>query len=39
MVIFPRRLARRLRGVFRRHTLGITTRGTLPPLVFRAEQD
>jgi hypothetical protein len=39
MIIFPRRLAGRLRGVFRRLTLGITTRGTLPALVFRAEQD
>lgn len=38
MITFPRRLARRLRGVFRRNTLGISTRGILPPLFFHAEE-
>lgn len=37
MITISRHQARRLRGVFRRHTLGITHRGGIPPLVLRAE--
>jgi hypothetical protein len=36
MITITRRQARRLRGVFRRHVLGIAHRGTIPPLVLRA---
>jgi hypothetical protein len=35
MITLTRRQARRLRGVFRRHFLGIEHRGAIPPLVFR----
>src|SRR5207249_768602 len=37
MLTLTRRQARCLRGVFRRHTLGITSRGAVPPLVLRTE--
>ena len=33
MITFSRRQARRLRAVFRRHALGITHKGAVPPLV------
>lgn len=36
MITFPRSLARRFRGVYRRHALGISTRGILPPVFFHA---
>jgi hypothetical protein len=39
MITISRRDVRRLRSIFRRHVLGITTRGAVPPLVFRAEGD
>jgi hypothetical protein len=38
MITLTRRQARGLRGVFRRHHLGIGHKGIIPPLVFRAEQ-
>ena len=31
MITFPRRQARRLRSVFRRHALGLTHKGAMPP--------
>src|SRR4051812_41999036 len=37
MITITRRQARCLRGVFRRHILGIAHRGVIPPLVLRAE--
>ncbi len=37
MITITRRQARRLRAVFRRHALGITHKGLVPPLVFRAD--
>jgi hypothetical protein len=37
MISFSRQQGRRLRGVFRRHALGLNTRGIIPPLVFVAE--
>ena len=37
MITITRSQARRLRAVFRRHVLGISHRGTIPPLVLRAE--
>ena len=37
MITLTRRQARCLRGVFRRHALGITGKGPVPPLVLRAE--
>src|SRR4051794_3035959 len=37
MITLTRRQARRLRGVFRRHVLGIGHKGPVPPLVLRAE--
>ena len=37
MITITRRQARRLRGVFRRHVLGIAHKGGVPPLVFRAD--
>src|SRR5215217_3132366 len=37
MITITRRQARRLRAVFRRHVLGIAHRGSIPPLVFRAD--
>src|SRR6185312_15247146 len=37
MITITRCQARRLRAVFRRHVLGISHRGSIPPLVFRAE--
>ena len=39
MITLTRRQARRLRAVFRRHALGIAHRGSVPPLVFRADPD
>ena len=39
MITITRRQARRLRAVFRRHALGIAHRGSVPPLVFRADPD
>ena len=39
MITITRRQARRLRAVFRRHTLGITHKGLVPPLVFGADPD
>jgi hypothetical protein len=36
MITLLRRQARRLRGVFRRSVLGISPRGTIPPLIVRA---
>src|SRR3954471_7621972 len=39
MITSPRRQPRRLRAVFRRHPLGITHKGVVPPLVFRADPD
>jgi len=39
MITITRRQARRLRAVFRRHALGITHKGLVPPLVFRADPD
>ena len=38
MIIITRGQARHLRAVFRRHMLGITHKGAIPPLVFRAEE-
>ena len=38
MITITRRQARRLRGVFRRHPLGIAHRGPVPPLVLRADR-
>src|SRR4051794_32150991 len=37
MVTLTRRRARELRGVLRRHTLGLPCRGPVPPLVLRAD--
>ena len=37
MITLTRREARRLRAVFRRHALGITHRGPVPPLVLSAD--
>src|SRR4051812_21534318 len=37
MLTITRRHARCLRGVYRRHVLGIAHRGAIPPLVLRAE--
>ncbi len=37
MITLTRRQARCLRGVFRRHALGITGKGPVPPLVLRSE--
>ena len=37
MITFSRRQARRLRTVFRRHALGITHKGAVPPLVLVAD--
>lgn len=37
MITITRRQARTLRGVFRRHVLGIAHRGTIPPLVLHAK--
>ena len=37
MIIITRRQARRLRAVFRRSVLGIVHRGSIAPLVFKAE--
>ncbi|WP_406696358.1 hypothetical protein V5E97_35735 [Singulisphaera sp. Ch08] len=37
MITITRHQGRRLRGVFRRHVLGITHRGSIPPLVLHAE--
>ena len=39
MITITRRQARRLRAVFRRHPLGITHKGAVPPLVFRSDAD
>ena len=39
MITITRRQARRLRAVFRRHPLGITHKGPVPTLVFRADPD
>jgi hypothetical protein len=39
MIPITRHQARRLRAVFRRHALGITHKGVVPPLVFRADPD
>jgi hypothetical protein len=38
MIALTRRQARCLRGIFRRSVLGISHRGIIPPLVFRAEE-
>jgi hypothetical protein len=37
LITITRRQARRLRAVFRRHSLGIAHRGLLPPLVFTTD--
>ena len=37
MITIDRRLARRLRVAFRRHVLGISRKGPIPPLVLHAE--
>src|SRR4051812_38969647 len=39
MITLNRRQARRLRVVFRRHALGISHKGQVAPLVFRADPD
>jgi hypothetical protein len=39
MIMITRRQARRLRAVFRRHPLGISHKGPVPPLVLRADPD
>ncbi len=39
MITLTRRQARRLRGVFRRSTLGIAHRGPVPPIVLAVEGD
>src|SRR5262245_17114748 len=39
MIAIPRRQARRLRAIFRRHALGVAPRGPAPPLVLRADPD
>lgn len=39
MIAITRLRARRLRAVFRRHTLGIAHKGLVPPLVLRADPD
>ena len=39
MVVITRKQARRLRADFRRHPLGITHKGQVPPLVLRADPD
>src|SRR3954451_19539845 len=39
MITLTRRQARRLRAVFRRHALGITHKGQVPPLVFSADPE
>src|SRR4051812_26748815 len=39
MITLTRRQARRLRAVFRRHALGISHKGQVPPLVFRSDPE
>jgi hypothetical protein len=39
MITITRRQARRLRAVFRRYSLGITHKGLVSPLIFRADPD
>src|SRR4051794_28710417 len=39
MITLTRRQARRLRAVFRRHTLGISHKGPVSPLAFQADPE